>query len=875
MAYSDGNVLFDNDANALVDGIKGNGVVSGCAVTAQGTPDDTVAVAAGYVVANGTYVAVVGINKTCVAHATLPLRAIITVSSAGVVTITHGTATAAVPTGEVGPNTSEPNPPDIPANEIQLADIWVEPLSTHNPTTIVTADITDRRIILANYLPKTGGTMIGNIDFAQYKAIAMVCDNGTTFPAAPVQGQWFLYTGGDPWNVLCQYTGTAWAYIINFSNMAIYVDKAAVGTANGTSWANAFTTITAAWAIVPKIQPMAVTIHARRTKAVIQVCSDKTQWTAGAHTALANNTTDVRVGTSCIQGTVTTAGVEILATCNTLAISNLSTYTDIVFWFMSSIVLAANDFQLRFYNAGGLIGAETLNMPAFAAGKWQRVSLKLTTPASLSAITKIEIYQAVDKADLIFHIDHIEASYIYREMVTVSARYNIGTAIIRGEFYAGGACAANVNAGKLVKVGAFAGWGTAMDGAIVVLFDCNGAGGAAQNYYVTSILARDSDDQVSIGTAWRASDGTYVAITPTTSWYFAVVDVEVSGSDNGITATRASCFTISKLDKINVYGFLTTLSSSYAYEVSNARDSTTYYFVIVNCVGGFDVVKSGRLDTWYGLVDVTLYGYFAGSYGYVGAAYVGIDCGTGGGTIGVYAYRMGAAIIQRFYIRQAVKGLYTANESWLGVEYVTISNLTATGLVTASNSVINTAVFINNATIPTNCEYGNLNYDYLTLKETALTITSAAGYGRLYILAADHDLYYITNGGAAEKISASYLVIMWDKVTRKVIMAWLVHGIEDLSIVGNTLKVYNNTYDLTKVSYGVYPKQDCRIQEQYITGYDPENMPIYANRVIDQTIDQMKLIPMLADKMERFQFDSYARVKALESKVEELKAMAK
>jgi len=146
--YADGHVEFDNDHNAMVDGIKGNGVVVGCGVTAQGTPDDTVAVASGAVVANGTYIPVTGLNKTCVSHATLPKRAIISVNSSGVVTITHGTEGVAAPAGQVGPFCSVPAPPDVPANEVLIADIWIEPLSTHNPTVIVTADITDRRVIL-------------------------------------------------------------------------------------------------------------------------------------------------------------------------------------------------------------------------------------------------------------------------------------------------------------------------------------------------------------------------------------------------------------------------------------------------------------------------------------------------------------------------------------------------------------------------------------------------------------------------------------------------------------------------------------------------------------------------------------------------------
>ena len=201
--YADGHVEFDNDHNAMVDGLKGNGVVSGCGVTAQGTPDDTVAVASGAVIANGTYVAVTGLNKTCVPHATLPLRAIISVNSSGVVTITHGTEGVAAPAGQVGPFCSVPAPPDVPANEVLIADIWIEPLSTHNPTVIVTADITDRRIIVQR---------LDQLDCLDHPGTVTTYTDTTHFKAANLVGfgdnffkGWYVYpvwksdgTGGAP-----------------------------------------------------------------------------------------------------------------------------------------------------------------------------------------------------------------------------------------------------------------------------------------------------------------------------------------------------------------------------------------------------------------------------------------------------------------------------------------------------------------------------------------------------------------------------------------------------------------------------------------------------------------------------------------------------
>jgi len=62
-----------------------------------------------------------------------------------------------------------------------------------------------------------------DLDFAEYKAIALVCDNGATIPAAPTKGQWFLHTPTGR-NVLMMYDGSNWVNIISIGAMTVYVD---------------------------------------------------------------------------------------------------------------------------------------------------------------------------------------------------------------------------------------------------------------------------------------------------------------------------------------------------------------------------------------------------------------------------------------------------------------------------------------------------------------------------------------------------------------------------------------------------------------------------------------------------------------------------
>ena len=124
---------FSTDVDILVAGIGGDGVVSGCAVTAQGSPNNTVAVAAGTVQVGTTLATVTGGNVTMTAaHATNPRIDLITVNDSGTKAYTAGTAA------------SDPAPPAIPASSVVLAAIYVPA----NDNVINSNQITDKRAML-------------------------------------------------------------------------------------------------------------------------------------------------------------------------------------------------------------------------------------------------------------------------------------------------------------------------------------------------------------------------------------------------------------------------------------------------------------------------------------------------------------------------------------------------------------------------------------------------------------------------------------------------------------------------------------------------------------------------------------------------------
>jgi len=108
----------------------GTGVVSGCAVTAQGSPNMTVAVAAGSIAVAGVVAAVTGGNVTITAaNATNPRFDLIVVSNTGVKSAVAGVPNAA------------PVFPD-PAGQVVLAAVRVPA----NATVIDNAKIVDKRL---------------------------------------------------------------------------------------------------------------------------------------------------------------------------------------------------------------------------------------------------------------------------------------------------------------------------------------------------------------------------------------------------------------------------------------------------------------------------------------------------------------------------------------------------------------------------------------------------------------------------------------------------------------------------------------------------------------------------------------------------------
>lgn len=122
------------DVDIIIAALNGQGVISGCAVTAQGTPDMTVAVSAGVIQTGGQRFAVSAGNVTiAAADGSNPRFDLIVADSSGGKQRRGGTAAAA------------PAFPTLTAGDVALAAVYVPAADTD-----VDADqLTDKRVMIA------------------------------------------------------------------------------------------------------------------------------------------------------------------------------------------------------------------------------------------------------------------------------------------------------------------------------------------------------------------------------------------------------------------------------------------------------------------------------------------------------------------------------------------------------------------------------------------------------------------------------------------------------------------------------------------------------------------------------------------------------
>lgn len=135
------------DIDILVAGVGGVGVVSGCGVTPQGSPNMTVTVAAGTVQVAGSNVAVTSGLVTITANSSgNPRFDLVCVNSSGTKSAVAGATNA------------NPTFPSIPSNSVVLAAVYVP----SGVSAITAGHIVDKRVVPVAFGTSTGTVAAGD-----------------------------------------------------------------------------------------------------------------------------------------------------------------------------------------------------------------------------------------------------------------------------------------------------------------------------------------------------------------------------------------------------------------------------------------------------------------------------------------------------------------------------------------------------------------------------------------------------------------------------------------------------------------------------------------------------------------------------------------
>lgn len=153
------------------------GVISGCGVTAQGSPNMTVQVAAGTVIINGLVVPVAAVaSQTIAAADSTDRRDIVVVNNSGTVSVTKGTDCGTAGWTRTSTNLP-PVKPSIPANSVVLAEVVV----TSTTTSVAAANIVDKTNIIS--VPVTGTVLTATTTVTATATAAVTALNQPLVPS--------------------------------------------------------------------------------------------------------------------------------------------------------------------------------------------------------------------------------------------------------------------------------------------------------------------------------------------------------------------------------------------------------------------------------------------------------------------------------------------------------------------------------------------------------------------------------------------------------------------------------------------------------------------------------------------------------------------
>lgn len=194
------SIVYGEYMEVILAALTGDCVLSGCAVTAQGVPNMTAAVAKGAVLTNGVLKAIAAANVTIgAADATNPRFDLVVIDSTGAKAVRAGTAAAT------------PKPPVRNTNDVVIAVVYVPATDT----AVDTAQIVDLRVMRTQgpiTIAKQTTAVTFNTSLAQQTYFSVTLPSGLFLAGKSLHvrcgGSYLANSGAPIWTLQIDYGGT-------------------------------------------------------------------------------------------------------------------------------------------------------------------------------------------------------------------------------------------------------------------------------------------------------------------------------------------------------------------------------------------------------------------------------------------------------------------------------------------------------------------------------------------------------------------------------------------------------------------------------------------------------------------------------------------
>jgi len=201
----------------------------------------------------------------------------------------------------------------------------------------------------------------------------------------------------------------------------------------------------------------------------------------------------------------------------------------------------------------------------------------------------LDLFPDGDEDYFIAPTPYREVVYLNSDPANYPAKLVLGSLTIEGEYYWQGDCEANAVAGKVVDTGEFAN---------VVVGD---------KIWVLPHPYETTDKDAEMGTVVSVAGApdyieTDLSSTPTSDWLYCIVRTEISGANDGRTATRSNSFYLVNIKGIEVYGFYVTLCSSEGFRATDYSQFILKYNLFHQCERGCWIAHSD-LAVYYNYID--------------------------------------------------------------------------------------------------------------------------------------------------------------------------------------------------------------------------------------------------------------------------------